>query len=291
MVTLSLTRRERRASELDRAVELSQGGGWALRSASDAARELVRLVRDVGAPGWSWESSPASFAVDLRGGDQHPTEPVPVVLPDGHVLGTIRCPLHPTGAALDAALRALLQTTVLAVAMERRGGAAVDRAATFERQSRLDSLTGLPNRRLWDEVVAKEQARCARHGYRALVAIIDLDDLKVTNDEHGHLAGDVLLRIAGEALRRAVRDTDVVARLGGDEFAVLAVEFEDGDPRAFAARLERHLGAAGVNASVGVVLAAPGEELTRAVERADRRMYDIKRAHKGSSVSITPPAG
>jgi diguanylate cyclase (GGDEF)-like protein len=206
---------------------------------------------------------------------------VPLVLPDGQVLGTVRRPPTPTGDPADAALRALLQTTVLAVAMERRGWVAVDRATQAERQSRLDALTGLPNRRLWDEVLMQEQARCDRHGYHALITIVDLDDLKTTNDAHGHLAGDVLLRMAAGALREAVRDTDLVARLGGDEFALLAVEFEDGDPAAFADRVKDHLARADVTASVGTALAGPGDSLAEAVQRADRMMYAEKRARKG----------
>jgi diguanylate cyclase (GGDEF)-like protein len=252
--------------------------GWSLQSAVDAAQELVHLIERFAIPGWSWSRSGVRTRIDLRATDG--VEPVPLVLPDGQVLGTVRRPPHPTGDPADAALRALLETTVLAVAMERRGWVAVDRATQAERQSRLDALTGLPNRRLWDEVLMQEQARCDRHGYHALVTIVDLDDLKTTNDSHGHLAGDVLLRMAAQALRAAVRDTDLVARLGGDEFALLAVEFEDGDPAAFAARVKEQLAAADVTASVGTALAGPGEGLAEAVVRADRMMYDEKRSRK-----------
>ena len=255
--------------------------GWSLQSAVDAAQELVHLIERFGVPGWSWSRAGVRSRIDLRATDG--AEPVPLVLPDGQVLGTVRRPQHPTGDPADAALRALLETTVLAVAMERRGWVAVDRATQAEKQSRLDALTGLPNRRLWDEVLQQEQARCDRHGYHALVTIVDLDDLKTTNDAHGHLAGDVLLRMAAQALRAAVRDTDLVARLGGDEFALLAVEFEDGDPAAFAARVKEQLAQADVTASVGTALAGPGDSLAEAVVRADRMMYDEKRARKRGS--------
>jgi diguanylate cyclase len=254
--------------------------GWSLQSAVDAVQELVRLIERLGVEGWSWARSGARPSIDLRSAGGA-SEPVPIVLPDGQVLGTVHRPPASTGDPADAALRALLQTTVLAVAMERRGWAAVDRASQAERQSRLDALTGLPNRRLWDEVLLQEQARCDRHGYHALVAIIDLDDLKTTNDSMGHLAGDVLLRMAAQALRGAVRDTDLVARLGGDEFGLLAVEFDDGDPEAFAVRIKEHLSRSDVNASVGAAVAGPGESLADAMVRADRTMYDEKRARKG----------
>jgi diguanylate cyclase (GGDEF)-like protein len=252
---------------------------WDIQSATDAAQALVHLIERVAVPGWSWSRAGVRTRIDLRAvGDD--TDALPLVLPDGQVLGTVRRPTEPTGDPADAALRTLVQTTVLAVAMERRGWVAVDRAAQAEKQSRLDALTGLPNRRLWDEVLMQEQARCDRHGYHALVTIVDLDDLKTTNDTQGHLAGDVLLRMAAKALRGAVRDTDLVARLGGDEFALLAVEFEDGDPAAFAGRVQEHLARADVAASVGTALAGPGESLTDAVARADRTMYDVKRSRK-----------
>ena len=260
-------------------VPVVQDEGWPLQSAVDAAQQLVHLIERFGVPGWSWSRTGVRSRIDLRVADG--TEPVPLILPDGQVLGTVRRPPSPTGDPADAALRALLDTTVLAVAMERRGWVAADRATQAERQSRLDALTGLPNRRLWDEVLLQEQARCDRHGYHALVTIVDLDDLKTTNDAHGHLAGDVLLRMAAQALREAVRDTDLVVRLGGDEFALLAVEFEDGDPVGFAKRIEEHLADADVSASVGTALAGPGDSLAEAVVRADRMMYDVKRAKKG----------
>ncbi len=261
-----------------RAVPDAQDHGWSLHSATDAVRELIRLVEKLAVPGWSWSGSTNGSGLDLR--SEGDTEPVPLVLPDGQVLGTVRCPVAPTGDPADAILRALLQASVLAVALERRGWAAVDRAATAERQSRLDALTNLPNRRQWDEVLTQEQARCRRHRLRAVIAIVDLDDLKHTNDSQGHLAGDVLLRVAGQALREAVRDTDVVARLGGDEFALLGVDFTDDDPTGFARRVEQALAAAEVRASVGVAVGESDDDFFQVMAEADRRMYAAKRSRK-----------
>jgi diguanylate cyclase (GGDEF)-like protein len=253
---------------------------WTLTSATEAVNALVRLVTEQDLPGWSFVPAKAGpEAIDLRW--REGVEPVPLVLPDGTALGTLRCPAAPTGDPTDAALRLLTQNVVLLVAMERRGFQAADRAVAAAHEARIDPLTGLPNRRLWEEAVAKEQARCARHGLQALVAVVDLDGLKATNDTHGHLAGDVLLRMTAESLRSAVRDTDLVARLGGDEFAVLAVEFEPHDPSGFGTRLQEHLGADGVHASVGVAVAEPGTALEAAYDRADRAMFEVKRARKG----------
>jgi diguanylate cyclase (GGDEF)-like protein len=187
---------------------------------------------------------------------------------------------------VDAVLRTLLQVVVLLVALERRQQQAAGRAAAAERESRLDALTGLPNRRAWEEALAHEQARCERYGLRALVAEVDVDDLKEVNDREGHLAGDVLLRVTAEALRATVREADTVARLGGDEFAVLAVRFDADDPAAaaeFPERLATRLARAGVSASVGIAVAEPGTPLTDAMSRADRSMYTAKRERKGDA--------
>lgn len=264
---------------MDQSLGLSDRELWPLTSARDAAHELVRLVRGAAPEGWSYrEASPARPDVDLRG---HPElDVLPLVLPDGSTIGTIHFPRVPTGDRVDAVLRALVQTVVLLIAMERRGWAAVDRAALFERESRLDPLTGLPNRRLWDEALGQEQARCDRHGLTALVAVVDLDSLKETNDQQGHLAGDVLLRMTAQALCDGVRDSDLVARMGGDEFAILAVEFGDEDPAHFAARIESGLAGAGIAASVGVAMATPPARLADAYDEADRAMYTIKRRRK-----------
>ena len=110
----------------------------------------------------------------------------------------------------------------------------------------------------------------------AVIAVIDLDDLKEMNDQRGHLHGDLLLRLAAQTLRRAVRPFDVVARVGGDEFAVMAVDYE-GDPRVFAARLGDALEAADIHASLGVAMPMPTESLTDAYADADRAMYAQKR--------------
>jgi diguanylate cyclase len=254
---------------------------WPMRSAAHAADALVELIERLAPAGWSFQPGmPTGRDLDLRTPDG--IEPVPLVLPDGKIRGTVRHPVHPTGDPVDAVLRVLVQTVVLLVVQERRGWAAADRAQSAERASRIDPLTSLPNRREWDDALVQETARCRRHGLRALLAAIDLDGLKEANDTHGHLAGDMLLRMAAKALRSAVRETDLVARIGGDEFAVLAVEFEDGDPAAFAGRLGHALGRAGVVASIGAVVVEPGRDLANEYDRADHLMYDSKRARKAT---------
>ena len=84
-----------------------------------------------------------------------------------------------------------------------------------------DTLTGISNRRGWEERITVEVRRAARSGESLTVAMMDLDNLKSLNDTQGHAAGDRLLRACAAGWSGAVRETDFVARLGGDEFGVL----------------------------------------------------------------------
>jgi diguanylate cyclase (GGDEF)-like protein/PAS domain S-box-containing protein len=102
-----------------------------------------------------------------------------------------------------------------AVAIGRAG--LLDRLA---RMARTDDLTGLPNRRSWDEEVGREIARAKREDAPLTVAMVDLDFFKAFNDTHGHQAGDRLLKEAAGAWRAVLRETDLIARYGGEEFAI-----------------------------------------------------------------------
>jgi diguanylate cyclase (GGDEF)-like protein/PAS domain S-box-containing protein len=84
-----------------------------------------------------------------------------------------------------------------------------------------DDLTGLVNRRRFQEELERHLAEGRRYGMTGALLVLDLDGFKAVNDNHGHSAGDHVLRGVADALRSRLRETDVVARLGGDEFAVL----------------------------------------------------------------------
>jgi diguanylate cyclase (GGDEF)-like protein/PAS domain S-box-containing protein len=84
-----------------------------------------------------------------------------------------------------------------------------------------DDLTGLINRRRFQEELERHLAQCRRYGMSGALLVLDLDGFKEVNDSHGHSAGDRVLQSVANALRDRLRESDIVARLGGDEFAVL----------------------------------------------------------------------
>lgn len=167
--------------------------------------------------------------------------------------------------------------------------AALDRADSFraaEASASTDPLTGLPNRRYFDEFSSLLAGR-RRKGDALAVLMIDIDKFKGLNDTYGHPTGDqVLVSVAG-AIASAVREQDVPARIGGEEFAVLlrnpgpAVALEVGERVRQAVReLDlADMGVPGVSVSVGVANAtSPDEPIHALVDRADRALLRAKRA-------------
>ena len=154
------------------------------------------------------------------------------------------------------------------------------------RLSREDSLTGLANRRSWDETLAREFERARRQDSGLAVLLCDLDRLKEVNDRFGHATGDRVLKAAADVLRERVRAGDLAARLGGDEFAVLCPDTEIAAASALGEDLRGRLsalraadaGISGVTVSIGVACREQVDvSPTELVLRADDRLYRAKR--------------
>ena len=166
-------------------------------------------------------------------------------------------------------------------------------------QSLLDGLTGIANRRRFDEALAREYRRHARGGALLSLVLIDIDHFKAFNDRYGHIQGDACLRRVAEALRQNVsRAGDLVARYGGEEFACILAETDATAAAALAERLRRAVAAlnipheasptAGrVTISCGAATARclPGGSPLDLLARADALLYRAKAAGRDQAAA------
>ena len=160
-------------------------------------------------------------------------------------------------------------------------------------EARTDALTGLLNRRGFDELAALELAHARREASSVAVVVFDIDYFKRINDEWGHEVGDRVLTRIGSLLTRHSRDIDVVARFGGEEFVVLLPRCESADASAFAERVRAALasdafeGLPTVRMSAGIAAATAPEGVELMLQGADSALYSAKRAGRDRTV-ISP---
>ena len=151
-----------------------------------------------------------------------------------------------------------------------------------------DALTGIPNRRFFDEFSEIEFSRVQRFGEPLSVLMIDLDHFKAINDEYGHLAGDEVLRNVAVVGFNVLRACDVLARIGGEEFVCLLPGTDAVGARVAAEKLRREIEqlsiavgsqTLGVTASIGVAAVCAGDtSISDAMRRADEALYRAKAA-------------
>jgi diguanylate cyclase (GGDEF)-like protein len=152
---------------------------------------------------------------------------------------------------------------------------------TLHHISTQDGLTGVANRRHFDETLALEWRRAVRNGNPLSLLMLDIDHFKAFNDSAGHQAGDDCLRNVAQTLRETLqRATDVIARYGGEEFVILLPETDEAQARSIATSLcERMRRGGTVTVSIGVatIFAAREGTIEQFVKRADEALYEAKR--------------
>ena len=173
----------------------------------------------------------------------------------------------------------------------REIAALTDEVRALAQLARTDPLTGLANRRAWDEQLARELARAQRSGAAVSVALLDLDEFKRFNDAHGHQAGDRLLVEAAAAWGAQLRGIDVLCRWGGDEFALLLPDCSEREAQEVIARVAR--ATPGLQSCTAGIAAWDGRETAHdLLRRADTALLEQKRAQRryGGRRPYTPAA-
>jgi diguanylate cyclase (GGDEF)-like protein len=171
-------------------------------------------------------------------------------------------------------------------ALLREVAALTEEVRALARLARTDPLTGLANRRGWDEQLDRELARARRSGDPVSVALLDLNDFKAFNDAHGHQAGDRLLVEAAAAWQVRLRDVDLLCRWGGDEFAVLLPDCPETEAQDVIARVRPTT--PNMQSCAAGIAAWDGKETSHElVRRADTELIKEKRV-RASGVRLNP---
>jgi diguanylate cyclase (GGDEF)-like protein len=166
----------------------------------------------------------------------------------------------------------------------------------LEASAETDALTGVFNRRGFDRELKRSLAYVKRYCTRAALMYGDLDGFKPVNDQHGHAAGDAILKAVAATLTNSLRASDTVARLGGDEFGLILWNLAEVDAAAKARALEIAVTGAtvawqettlSVGASIGFAMLSASDELADVLKKADQAMYARKAARKGQRDAAT----
>jgi len=198
-----------------------------------------------------------------------------------------------TVAVVGINITALVLLAYVAMVIAREQRRARDAAI---RLSTIDPLTGLFNRTFFFAAVEREIARSARSGRGFCLLMMDLDELKLINDRHGHFFGDRVLRGVGEVIRSGGRRIDTAARYGGDEFVVLLPETDPTGAYVLAEKIRQEVaelrvpvGASAIHPSVSIgVVSYPDDGRTsdELMITADTSMYRSKRAGKNRVTGV-----
>jgi diguanylate cyclase len=161
-----------------------------------------------------------------------------------------------------------------------------------QEDARVDALTGLPNRRAFDERINRSHSLFVHGEPPYVVAILDIDHFKKFNDEYGHATGDEVLKLVAGILRRSLRGADHVARFGGEEFIILLPRSTGHKAKSVVDRhrklIEQHsltlnVQQLGVTVSAGVSEVRPGDTIFSVLARADEALYAAKNAGRNQT--------
>jgi len=171
-------------------------------------------------------------------------------------------------------------------------------------EARRDALTGLANRRAFDEFLAQCATERERRKAPVTLLMLDVDHFKKVNDHHGHPTGDSVLRGLAHVLAREVRDTDLIARYGGEEFGAILIGSDMDEAMSVAERMRTAVASSlfrtkktqlKSTVSIGVAAVQPGEDPAAIIDRADAALYRSKDAgrncvyvHDGISCEASP---
>jgi diguanylate cyclase (GGDEF)-like protein len=193
-----------------------------------------------------------------------------------------------------ATLRTLTAPAALALARER----ARREAEGFARAAVTDPVSGLFNRRLFNERLEEELDRARRHNTNVALLMIDIDNFKGINDRFGHPAGDLVIRGVGDILKRSVRRFDLCTRFGGEEFAIVMPGSGAESSASVAERIRQRIEAfrppdseladLRVTASIGMTV-SQGASARELIARADQALYEAKKSGKNRLVEWKPP--
>jgi diguanylate cyclase (GGDEF)-like protein len=211
----------------------------------------------------------------------------PITL-SGRKIGVLNVADKTGGEQFDEVDLSLLQIIgpQIAVALERAEWQ--ERATQFQLMSITDPLTGLLNRRYLEERLTDELNRSQRYNYATSCLMIDIDDFKTYNDQNGHQAGDVALKVTAHALKAALRGADVACRYGGEEFCILLPQTSLSEAGVIAERIRQTVAEKeyryGKSQPLGMVTVSIGistfakniDTAERVIAAADRALYNAK---------------
>lgn len=172
--------------------------------------------------------------------------------------------------------------------------------ASAEHRAQTDALTFIPNRRAFDDYIAQRHSigpwTSHQNPHAGVLAILDVDRFKTFNDQHGHLAGDEVLRIVARLLHRHLQKYGIVARFGGEEFAIILNDHPLDSAGTIIEQVRREITnqvielegqSLHVTASVGIAMLGPGDSIQRWIEMADEALYESKAAGRDCMFAMT----